>query len=72
MDIKIIDSDKGGKCLVLDDFKYRQFRVHDSRSIVFRCFIINCTSTVRKCSETKNILKTNNTHIHDNSNSRGT
>lgn len=64
MDIKIIDSNKGSKCLALDDFKYRKFRIHNSGIVVWQCFIKNCTSTVITCNEVKNIRKINNTHKH--------
>ena len=65
MDFKIINSNKGGKCLVLDDFKYRKFRVHKSGSVVWRCFKKDCTSTVTTCSGMKNFCKTNNKHKHE-------
>jgi len=31
--ITIIDRNKGAKCLVLDDFKYRKFRMHNAYNI---------------------------------------
>jgi len=65
MDFKFIESNKRGKCLLLDDFKYRKFRVHFSGNVVWRFYIKNCTSTVKTCSQLKNILKINNTHKHE-------
>ena len=65
MDFKIIESNKGEKCLLLDNFKYRKFRVSNSGNVVWRCYIKNCTSTVTTCSQIKSILKTNNTHKHE-------
>lgn len=62
MDFKIIDSNKGGKCVVVDNFKYRKFRVNKNGNVVWRCFVKNCTSTVTTCSEIKNIIGTKNTH----------
>jgi len=63
MDFKIIENNKKGKCLLLDDFKYRKIRVNIRGNVVWRCYIKNCTSTVtiynmQSIEEyTKNILK---------------
>jgi hypothetical protein len=65
MNFKIIESNKGGKCLLLDSFKYRKFRECNSGNVVWRCCIKNCTSTVTTCSQMKNLLKTKNTHKHE-------
>jgi len=54
-----------GASSLLDDFKYRKFRVNISGNVVWRCYIKNCTSTVTTCSQLKNILKINNTHKHE-------
>ncbi|KAE9538011.1 hypothetical protein AGLY_005983 [Aphis glycines] len=58
-------SNKGGRCLLLDGFKYRKYKVNISGNVVWRCYIKNCTSTVTTCSKLKNILKINNTHKHE-------
>lgn len=65
MDFKFIDSNKGDKCLIFDDFKFRQFRKHKIGNVVWRCFKKNCTTMVTPCCEIKNILKTYNTNEHE-------
>jgi len=62
MNFKIIESNKGDKCLLLDNFK---FRINNSGNVVRWCYIKNCTFTVTTYSQMKNILKINNTHKHE-------
>jgi hypothetical protein len=65
MEFKITETNRGNKCLISEDFRYRFHKTLKNGKVSWRCSNKSCKATLKTVGENLMVVETNGEHCHE-------